>query len=420
MKQLTSLKYLSIISIFFMGMLLSCVEENYDLPPETTVPIGDEYTINELKQLAEDGDFVFPDTVDASVYGIVTMDDKLGNIYKTAYIQDESGAIALHQNGFGGIYQGDSVRVYLRNLKIGKYNELFQIDAQDGEGFLLDSHIVKLDTGIEMEPELLTISELKSNISEHQGKLVEINDVQFIAEDTSKTLADTSDNNLSRNTYLIDSEGNTIMVRTSGYADFAGEPVPDLNGTFIGIISQYNQDRQLLIRNPEELEMNNTRFLAFVKNFDDNSFGSWSTYNVKGEQKWEISSQGSSTPYAVMSGWDGSSHNENEDWLISPSLNLNKYSNEKLSFWNASSYDGPDLEVKYSTNYPGDGEDPTEYDWTDLSGFELSDGNFSWVESGDIDLSEILSTNVHIAFVYKSTNSESKTWEVDDIMILGD
>lgn len=420
MKQLNIFKYFSLAGIFILGLLTSCVEENYDIPPETTVPVGEEYTIQELKELAEDGDYVFSDTTDASVYAVVTMDDKHGNIYKTAYIQDESGAIALHQNGYGGIYQGDSVRVYLRDLQIGKYNELFQVDAPDGEGFLLDSHIVKLDVGVEVEPELYTISELKNNIFELQGKLVQIDDVQFIADDTAKTLADTSDDNLSRNTYLIDESGNTIMVRTSGYADFAGEPVPDLNGTFIGIISQYNQDRQLLIRNPEELDMNNDRFLAYVKNFDDNNFGSWTTYNVKGDQKWEISSQGSSTPYAVMSGWDGNSHNENEDWLISPSLNLNKYNNERLSFWNASNYNGPDLEVKYSTNYPGNGEDPTEYDWTDFSGFELSDGSFSWVESGDIDLSGILSTKVHVAFVYKSTDSESKTWEVDDIKILGD
>jgi len=417
MKQVNFIKYLAFLGALTVAFMSSCVDEDFDMPPESTLPVGGEYTIQELKDLAVDDDYVFTDS--ASVYGIVTMDDKLGNVYKTAYIQDETSAIALHQNGFGGIYQGDSVRVYLKGLKVGTYNNLYQIDSPDGDGFLLDSHIVKLDVNVNVKPKPLSIPELKNNTPEYQGELVKLENVQFVAADTSKTFADTSSENMSRNTYLIDNEGNTIMVRTSGFANFAGESVPNLNGTFIGILSQYREDRQLLIRNPKELKMDSPRFLGYVQTFDNNSFGNWTTYSVTGAQEWEISSKGSNTPYAMMSAYDGESNNENEDWLISPKFNLNKFSNEQLSFWNACNYSGSDLQVKYSTTYPGNGDNPKNYSWTDLTGYNLSTGNFTWVSSGKIDISGISSTNVHIAFVYTSTNRSGKTWEVDDIKLLG-
>ncbi|MGM0496954.1 MAG: DUF5689 domain-containing protein [Bacteroidota bacterium] len=423
MKQVNFIKYLAFLGALMIALMTSCVDEDFDMPPENTLPEDTlsedgEYTIQELKELGADGDYVFSDT--ASVFGVVTMDDKLGNIYKTAYIQDETGAIALHQSGFGGIYQGDSVRVYLKGLQVGTYNKLFQIDAPDGEGFSLDSHIVKLDVNVEVQPKLVSIPDLKNNTPEYQGELVKLENVQFISADTSKTFADTTGENQDQNTYLIDNEGNTVMIRTSGFANFAGEPVPDGNGSFIGILSQYREDRQLLIRNPEELEMEDPRFLGYVQTFDDESFGNWTTYSVTGDQEWEIGSQGSSTPYAVMSGHDGEGNNKNEDWLISPRFNLNKFSNEQLSFWNACNYSGSDLQVKYSTDYPGNGENPNDYTWTDFSGYNLSSGDFTWVESGNIDLSGIVSSNVHIAFKYTSTNDSGKTWEVDDIKILGE
>ena len=417
MRRVNFINYVVILGALLLAFLTSCVEEDFDMPPENVLPVGEEYTIQELRDLAVDGDYVFSDS--ASVYGVVTMDDKLGNIYKTAYIQDETGAIALHQNGYGGIYQGDSIRLYLKGLKVGTYNDLYQIDSPDGEGFLLDSHVVKLNVDVEVQPQVLSISELKNNNVEYQGELVKLVNVQFISADTSKTLADTSEDKMSRNTYLVDSVGNTMIVRTSGYASFAGEPVPNKNGSFIGILSQYREEIQLLIRTPEEIQMDKDRFLGYVETFDDNTFGEWTTYSVTGDQEWELSTQGSNDPYAMMSGYDNGNY-ENEDWLISPKFNLNQFSNERFSFWNASNYSGSNMQVKISKNYPGNGENPKNYTWTDLSGYNLSTGGFTWVESGEIDLSGIISTNVHIAFVYTSTSSSGKTWEVDDIKLLGD
>jgi len=150
------------------------------------------------------------------------------------------------------------------------------------------------------------------------------------------------------------------------------------------------------------------------EDFSDESLGTWSEYSVTGAQVWEPAFYGDDY-YAKMSGYEGSS-NANEDWLISPALNFDAFINETFSFITAMNYTGPDFEVKISNDYDGS-SDPNTATWTDLSA-ELSQGNFEWTSSGDIDISSYNGT-VYLAFRYQSTNEESAAWEVDNILVLG-
>lgn len=154
------------------------------------------------------------------------------------------------------------------------------------------------------------------------------------------------------------------------------------------------------------------------ENFDD-SWGNWSTISITGTQAWSRDNTYGigSTPCAAMTGYEGQPY-ENEDWLISPALNLDDYENEVLVFYNALGYTGPDLELKISTDYDGGG-DPTTATWTDES-FTFSTGFFEWTESGNIDLSVYTGSAVYVAFRFTSTDAESATWEVDDIVISGE
>lgn len=147
------------------------------------------------------------------------------------------------------------------------------------------------------------------------------------------------------------------------------------------------------------------------------SWMAWERVSVTGAQEWDRDNSfglnGSNC--AAMSGYSGGS-NENEDWLISPQVDLGPVSNPTLTFYTAMNYTGPDLVVKYSTDYDNGGN-PATATWTDLSP-TLSPGSWTWTHSGNIDLSSI-SSKMHIAFVYTSTSSNSATWEVDDVMITG-
>jgi len=154
------------------------------------------------------------------------------------------------------------------------------------------------------------------------------------------------------------------------------------------------------------------------ENFND-SWGNWTPISVIGTQVWDRDNTFGigSTPCASMSGYEGQAF-ENEDWLISPALNLNNYINETITFQNAKNYTGNDLELKVSMNYDGGG-DPNSATWTNLT-YTLAPSGFVWTFSGEIDLSGFNGTAVYVAFYYTSTAAASATWEVDDIEITGE
>ncbi|MEZ5083293.1 MAG: choice-of-anchor J domain-containing protein [Bacteroidales bacterium] len=149
--------------------------------------------------------------------------------------------------------------------------------------------------------------------------------------------------------------------------------------------------------------------------FDD-GFNGWQTISVTGSQQWQIDPGYGfpDPPCARMSGYSGGPV-ENEDWLISPSMNLDNYSNEVLTFYNAQNFDTPPLELKVSTDYNGGGN-PNSATWTNIT-FNLSPGFYEWTASGEIDLSGFTGNSVYIAFVYTSTSAASATWEVDEILV---
>jgi len=158
------------------------------------------------------------------------------------------------------------------------------------------------------------------------------------------------------------------------------------------------------------------------ENFDD-SWGDWTRVSVTGVNQWERDNTWGigDTPCASATGYMGGSpptYEENDDWLISPAMNFNNYENEQIVFYNAMNYSGPDMEFKVSTDYDGGG-DPYSATWTDLS-YSMSTGDFDWTNSGEIDLSSFDGNAVYVAFRFSCTNSESATWEVDDIEITGE
>ncbi len=161
-----------------------------------------------------------------------------------------------------------------------------------------------------------------------------------------------------------------------------------------------------------------TPFVILFQDFDNN-WGFWDTVNVLGAELWSRDNNYglNSTPCARMSGYAGGAQ-DNEDWLISPAMNLDAYSSEVLTFYTATFYDGQELEPLISTDYDGGG-DPTTATWTDFT-WTMPPATWDWVSSGDIDLSGINGTEVYLAFKYTSTTADAATWEVDDILLIGE
>ncbi|MCK4661307.1 MAG: Ig-like domain-containing protein [Bacteroidales bacterium] len=152
------------------------------------------------------------------------------------------------------------------------------------------------------------------------------------------------------------------------------------------------------------------------EDFELGTFGNWTAYSVIGDTTW-INDEYSGNKYAIMTGYDGGAY-ANEDWLISPALNLSDYINEVIEFRTAKNYTGDDLQLRISTTYDGISA-PVLAEWTDLTvQAEWSGGSWEWITT-DVDISTYNSSSVYIAFVYTCDDVNAATWEVDDIVISG-
>jgi hypothetical protein len=152
--------------------------------------------------------------------------------------------------------------------------------------------------------------------------------------------------------------------------------------------------------------------------FENGSFGSWETMSMASDKDWVLTNDGGSYQTLWCGRMDG--HDENlpsNDWLISPSLNFEFFTDEIMEFqseWNSGDT-SHELTLKYSVDYFGG--NPAQANWTDLEFSKASD-SLTWASSGLIDLPELTQDNVHIAFQYFSSGTPRR-WSIDEIEITG-
>ena len=149
----------------------------------------------------------------------------------------------------------------------------------------------------------------------------------------------------------------------------------------------------------------------FFENFETAGLNQMSVTNASGTYEWVTATHNGNT-YAYANAYN---QGATETWLITPSIMPPSASGVTLTFSTAKNYNGPGLQVKYSTNYSGAG-DPSTATWTDItSDCALSEGSWNWVESGDVDIAG--ATPLYFAWVYTSEESSAAAWELDNILV---
>jgi len=398
-----------------IASIIAC-EKEPDSPPVNTLDQTKVITIDSIRAMADTtGATIFTITDSLTTFAIVTMDESSGNIYKNLYIQDHTGSVNVRMTSSSDYSVGDSLRVSLIGTTVSTYNGVVQLDNVDP-----DIALVRRSSGNEITP----VSKEISDISVYdEGMLVQLNNVQFTASELANTYADGL-NQSSENRIIEDCNGNNVIIRTSGFANYANEVIAQGNGSIVCIVNRFGSELQLVIRDPEEILMDGTRCAGqlLLKDFDDDNVtsGGWSTVQVDGPSvNWTTSTAGgAATPYGIISNFD-SGNTQCENWLISPVLDLSASSTPNMQFNNAYNYSGDPLQLLVSTDYPGSGN-PNAATWVDLSSqVTWSAGSWAWENSGSIDLSAYLAATVRIAFKYIGTNSDGSTWEIDDIIING-
>ncbi len=253
-----SIKKYGILVLIAMIVMTSCMDKNarknnYPTPGvDFTLPVGDVYTIDTLLYMWHaEGTHKF--TQDASVYGTVTDDETSGNLYKASFIQDGDKAIELYMKSTSGLRIGDSVRVYLKGATLSEYSGTPQIQDLDPK------NVTILANNRFIEPAEISTVNVNSG---YICRLVKFNHVEFRAADRDNTFA-TKDAYGQFTLAQYDEDCNlldeTVIVRTSNYASFWNRPLPQGNGSIIGILTYYSTGNawQFTIRTISEVQMEN-------------------------------------------------------------------------------------------------------------------------------------------------------------------
>ncbi len=267
------MKYLSFLS-FGLSLVFvwsSCVDLAFDAPPAEgeDVMLTPNATIAELRALHTIGQFEEV-TQDWIIEAVVIADDRTGNFYRTLVVQDETGGIDLRINATD-LYNDYPIgrKVYLRpkGLWLGDYNGQYQLGGgttidSDGdevlafiEPVLLDDYLVKGPRNQPITPRKRKITELSAA---DLSTLVQLDSVQFVETDAGQPYADAA-NRIAINRLVEDCDGNAIVLRTSGYADFASELTPQGNGSLTAVFSIFRDDLQLYIRDLDDVALSAAR-----------------------------------------------------------------------------------------------------------------------------------------------------------------
>ncbi len=426
------------LSILALGIFLGgCVKQQFEEPPsncDSLAQVTANTTIQDLKAMLPS----YPDTLkitdDIIISGYVISNDQYGNFYKELVIQDSTAGISimLDASYLYTLYPvGQRIIVYCKGLYLGRSNGVVKLGSTyDDAGVtrfgriqgqaVIDEHIIKTCENKPQEPLEISISQINSS---YLYRLIKLNPVEFVSDELGTTWANPFvDPPQSVNHTLIDPDGTFIIVRTSGYATFAAQEITQGSGPFVAILGKYNSDYQLYINSPEDAQLTGDRFFeAIIKTFSDGSAtsGGWQNINVSGSINWNVStSYGNPAPSLVISNYINGSHVACETWYVSPSIDFSEITNPTLSFDNAHGYTGDPMQVKISTDWDGDPATITSATWVNLAyNTDNSTNYFTWVNSGDIDLSAYKGNNVHIAFVYTGSSTDGMTWEIDNIRI---
>lgn len=370
---------------------------------------------------------------DMQIKGVVTGNDYAGNIYQQIPVQDETGALvvgvsasALH----GFLPEGQEILIDLKGLYIGGYGEQCQIGSvytspntgKTGIGrmdrytwqkhfrLIGEADVAKADALAEdFDPSKMTDA---SYMEANAGKLMTIRRVSFLNADGKSVFAP-DDGSVAltsncANRALREYSSKNIVVRTSTYADFAQEVIPEGTKDIKGIFTRYYDTWQILLRSTDDITDSQTAALEGL-------FDSQGDFVVEDKQLpeelnyiWTWSGSYGMKASAYLNNTNYAS----ESWLISPVIDLSQLTSATLTFQQAGNFFS-DMQADCSVLVSTDRQD-----WTPLTVEGWPEGNSWTFYDSTADLSAYAGqSQVYIAFRYTSSDMKAGTWEVRNVVV---
>ena len=433
------------LCIIFSLLMAGCTRE-WDQPPPLVPGIfSANYTMRELRQLHFPGNTeqILQDWI---IEGVVVANDSLDNFYKTIVVQDATGGISIKidaTNLYLMYPVGLQVFIRLRGCWLGDYGGLLQLGAGSDRSDstfprllpipvpLLKQIIVAGAPHQKIQPRDVTIGSLSDSF---QNCLVRLSQVELIPSDTARSWADAF-NQQAVNHVLTSCNGGSLYVRTSGFARFASAKTPRGNGTVLGIYTVFGWEKQLVIRDTADVDLDGLRCSGggFVTRLREDfdllrpgsvlSLSGWKNIAEEGGRPFFVKAAGNERFASIEAFACGQPRVVS--WLISPTITLNGISGARLSFETRDGFDnGANLRVMVSSNYDGSNT-PSKARWTPLSatiaGGNTRNQSVAWTPSGILSLSSFRG-NIAIAFRYEGadtgTHRRTTTFHLDRIAVL--
>lgn len=158
------------------------------------------------------------------------------------------------------------------------------------------------------------------------------------------------------------------------------------------------------------------------KDFNDLSLnsGGWTTQIIIDTTNWFVDSFGGDD-FVKATNYSNGQNVPSNTWLISPAVDLSSASQPMLSFETIMKWPGPALVLHISTDYDGISNPTQQGTWTDITTLATWDVDNttwgSWTPSGDVDLTNYISSTTYIAYEYLGSANSGSTWEIDNIKI---
>jgi hypothetical protein len=466
-------KLMTAVMMVVTAISLSSCKKNFDNPPAAADPaIVANTSIKALKAMHTTAGAYDVITTDIIISGVVVADDKSGNLYKQLFIQDATGGlqIMLDANSLYGTYPvGRRIFIKCKDLCISDYNKTMMLGVKalvagapslEGiPGNLISKYVVGGSLNNPVVPTVVTYADLGGTGTTNMqdpliGTLIQLDDYRF--ETTTGTYSDTSAYKSTVNRNINSCGSQTLIVRTSAYANFAGIPVPSGRGSILAIYTVFGNTRQLIIRDTSDVRFKNPYACAlppgtlFYEDFEGHAVTTAFPYVPVGLPGWTNLAQAASevwtartfsaNKYAYMSGF-GTGAAAVTTWLVTPGIALTG-TTKTLTFKTIQGFiltttpGGTNVEaglkVLVSTNYTGTGNPwAAGVVWTDLtSQATLSPGSTtstfpsSFTNSGNISLNSYTGT-IYVAFRYEgadpagTASDKTSAWEVDEIKVTG-
>ncbi len=454
-------KILILLSMSIFISLTSCVNgDDYGTPNldgECNDLVSNK-TIQDVAVLATTNIQQYP--TDDIIEAYVTSSDEGGNFYKSISLVSVDGgkgfSIPIDAYNLYTKYEPGR-KVYVKMNSLYYYDNPLTNSLEIGEllengepepdqvgrisGVTYENVVVRGCSKVDEETLVNSVTIPTLLNDSYLNKIVELDNVQFADANVGKTYYDaTNEIGGATNNIVSDNSGNTVIVRVSEFATFAGNVIPSQNGKIRGVLTKYLGTYQLMVRTLNDVNLTNPRFdssppiggSAIVYDATLNEpFTSYTTSNQQifpkyindasvGSRYWQVKTF-SGNKYIQMSSFGGTPE-ANRSLFIVP---VDMTAASTLSFKTKDGFNnGNVLKVYYTTNYVPGTQITTATLVNITSSFTIASGTVSgyaanFTNSGTYNIPAGVTGNGYFVFEYVGNGSggPTTTMQIDDIVI---